>query len=272
MIDQATRLAIKGYLEGFIQGVVEQHTFSNSARAVTKSVAGNRHKESSFKPFHEAILSEEIRRISTFERSFSTSLGSTFEQCAYLIAKQVHKKAERNFKGPNIPIPAAAVAKIEEIVAEDNARGMARTFHELIEEVLSAVGQETVSRPAIADLYFEKHDGSEWFFEIKAPQPNKGQCLEVIQRLLTIQAIHRFSGKKVNTYFAMAYNPYGERNKYAWSFAKRHLDMRNQVLLQEEFWTVVGDDPRTFAELLDIYREVGREKSKYIIDKLAFGF
>jgi hypothetical protein len=266
------RSAIKGYLEGFIQGVVEQHTVGDTTKAVSKAKTNQRSKASYSKPFHEAILSEEVRRISTFERSFSTSLGSTFEQCAYLIAKQVHKRAERGFRGPNIPIPAAAVMKIEEIVAGNNIYGMSREFPELIREVLSAVSAETVSRPAIADLYFEKHDGSEWFFEIKSPQPNKGQCLEVTQRLLTVQAIHRFSGRQANTYYAMAYNPYGERSKYGWSFANRHLDMQNQVLLQEEFWTVVGDDPRTFAELLDIYREVGKEKSKYIIDKLAFGF
>jgi hypothetical protein len=35
-------------------------------------------------------------------------------------------------------------------------------------------------------------DGTELFFEIKGPKPNKGQCLEVTQRLLRFQLL---SGK-----------------------------------------------------------------------------
>ena len=43
------------------------------------------------------------------------------------------------------------------------------------------------------------------------------------------------------------------------------------ILIGHEFWNIVGG-PGTYEELLEIYQEVGREKTKYILDTLAFGF
>lgn len=42
-------------------------------------------------------------------------------------------------------------------------------------------------------------------------------------------------------------------------------------MIGDEFWSIVGG-PTAYTELIDIYREVGREKAKYMIDSLAFGF
>ncbi len=67
----------------------------------------------------------------------------------------------------------------------------------------------------------------------------------------------------------MAYNPYGARANYKHSFAVKHLDMKNQILLQEEFRDIVGGKG-TFAELLQIYREVGQEKGRQVMDQLAY--
>lgn len=237
MIAKETRASIKGYLEAFIHGIVGKHKGRDNDAKSILSGSYTADRKGRLKPFHEAMLSQEVRRVSAFERSFSTSLGGTFEGCAFLIATEVHKRAVRGYKNTEVSIPLSAAHRIEDLIAENNANGMTRPFLELVTDVVSMHDSETISRPAIADLYFEKHDGSEWFFEIKAPQPNKGQCLEVTQRLLTIHAIQALAGKakRTHTYFAMAYNPYGQRGDYGWSFATRHLDMQTQVLLQEEF-------------------------------------
>jgi len=47
--------------------------------------------------------------------------------------------------------------------------------------------------------------------------------------------------------------------------------MKNEVLIGSEFWDLVGGEG-TFEELLEIYREVGREKTKAMLDALLFGF
>jgi len=129
-----------------------------------------------------------------------------------------------------------------------------------------------VERPAIADLYLKDKNGHEYFFEIKSPKPNKGQCLEVTERLLRIHAITQKNRPYVNACFAMAYNPFGERlEDYRHSFALRYLDMHHQVLLGAGFWALVGGEG-TYEELLEIHCEVGEEKGKAMIDALAFGF
>jgi hypothetical protein len=270
MINEETRAAIKGYLEGFIQGLIEQHrpevrrSMAREARAAYSSPRGI------LKPFHEAIIPPEILRISSFERSFSTKLGTTFEECARLIALQTYDVAERGYRASGT-MPAAAAAKIEEIVSRIN-EGHTPNFPALIAEVLQVSDDEWVVRPAIADLYLKDQTGHEYFFEMKSPRPNKGQCLEVAERLLRIHAIKQKNRPYVNAYFAMAYNPYGTRlEDYRHSFSLQYLDMQNEVLLGVDFWTLVGGEG-TYEELLEIYREVGREKGKAMIDALAFGF
>ena len=270
MINKETRIAIKGYLEGFIQGLLEQHRPKARRAMIREAHASYVSSKGVLKPFHEAIIPPEILRVSSFERSFSTKLGITFEECARLIAIQTFPVAQRGYKASGKMLTAAA-AKIEEIVSFIN-EGQTPDFPALIVQVLQISDGELVERPAIADLYLQDQTGREYFFEIKSPRPNKGQCLEVTERLLRIHAITRKNRPDVNAYFAMAYNPYGTcLEDYRHSFSRQYLDMQNEVLLGENFWAVVGGEG-TYQELLGIYQEVGREKGKAMIDALAFGF
>ena len=71
----------------------------------------------------------------------------------------------------------------------------------------------------------------------------------------------------------MSYNPYGKsRSSYKWSMAKNYLPFEQSVLIGPEFWDMVGGSTTTYEELLLIYQEAGSEKSKFMIDALAFGF
>ncbi len=76
----------------------------------------------------------------------------------------------------------------------------------------------------------------------------------------------------MRTHFAMGYNPYGEdKSSYKWSFAVRHMDIRNQVLIGREFWDLLGGEG-TYEELLDIYQQVGREKASDLLDRLSLNY
>lgn len=70
MINAETRSAIKGYLEGFIQGLIEQHRPETRRAKVKEDHATYSSSTGVLKPFHEAIIPPEILRISAFERSF----------------------------------------------------------------------------------------------------------------------------------------------------------------------------------------------------------
>ncbi len=80
MINEETKAAIKGYLEGFIQGLLEQHRPEVRRAMAREDRASYSCPRGMLKPFHEAIVPTEILRISSFERSFSTKLGITFEE------------------------------------------------------------------------------------------------------------------------------------------------------------------------------------------------
>lgn len=271
MINKNTRVQIKGYLQGFVQALIEEHRPRNRASRIAEKRSTHTSREGDLKPFHEAIIPAEVIRISEFERSFSTKLGTTFEECARLIALQSYKVAQRGFKASG-KMPLAAAARIEEIVSRLGQKEGRLSFPEMIETVLSAKDKTLVERPAIADVYLQDDKGREYFFEIKSPKPNKGQCLEITERLLRIHAIKQAKRPRVNAYFAMGYNPYGKRKaSYTHSFALQYPDMDHQVLLGEEFWTYIGGR-NTYDQLLAIYQEVGQEMSKTIIDGLAFNF
>jgi hypothetical protein len=281
-ISPVTRETIKGYLEGFIYKLVEQHAQRKvkSAEELVALAEGTNKKSKKrggkFKPFHAAIIPEEVLRISAFERSFSTSLGSTFEECARLIALEHHADAQRSFdvKGSISQDGTNEIEHQVETFEHAAEVGHSRpTLNSMVQAVLDArqTDDERLFRVR-ADLYIRKHNGEELFFEMKSPVPNKGQCLEVTQRILRFHLLRGQPRPQVQGYFAMTYNPFGpSRDDYEWSMARNYLPFEEGVLIGQEFWDVVGG-PSAYEELLEVYQEVGREKSKYIIDSLAFGF
>src|SRR5439155_11660474 len=95
MIRSETLAHIKGYLEGFLEAQLEKHKkqLTKEPEEVIRLADA---KKGKLKPFHLAILPPEAVRIFAFERSFSTKLGTTFEESAKLIALDKHKEAERS--------------------------------------------------------------------------------------------------------------------------------------------------------------------------------
>lgn len=276
-ISKKTRAQIKGYLEGFVEHVVEKYkdrsipVFSDPAAYLKRSS-----KQGQLKPFHAAIIPPELMRLNEFERGFSTTLGTTFEECAKLIALEHHAESRRGHAITGYISKTALdeienqVAQFERAVQEGEKRP---SWEQMIRKVSARrKGKERVARTAKADLFVRDHDGTEYYFEMKSPVPNRGQCLEVMQRMLRIQLLREDASSNVKTFFAMAYNPFGaDRQSYSWSIARSYLPFDQITLIGDEFWTLVGGSS-TYAELLSIYREVGHEKAKYILDNLAFGF
>jgi len=271
MITKEVRNTIKGYLEGFIQGMVDEAKH-NSFDPKQLRPFRNKSKDADLKPFHESLLPDGILRISEFERSFSTKLGTTFEECARLIGKSVHKNAERGHRVRGI-VSAEAVKCIEGITSGIGSGGMKSKYPDLVKEVVElSKGATGVERVSIADLYIETKSGEEWFFEIKSPKPNKGQCLEATGRLLQIQALMSAKYPKSKAFYATAYNPYGlEKSTYRHSFVLNYMDLENEVLIGKEFWDIVGGKG-TYEEVLSIYQEVGKEKGPDMLDQLALGY
>lgn len=223
--------------------------------------------DATLKPFHDAILPEELRKASAFERSFSTRLGATFEECARLISVQYHAEAKRGYR-IDASLDTGSLNELENQLQRLDRRESPK-LSEMINAIRQAyTGESVASVRIIADLYVKKRDGTEMYFEIKSPVPNKGQCLEVMQRLLRIHLARINNASAVKTYFAMPYNPYGGgRENYHWNYAKQYLPFEDVVLIGAEFWDMLGGEG-TYRELLEIYYEVGEAKANDLLELL----
>lgn len=205
-ISPITRQKIKAYLEVFIEHLVKEHKGRKiPALGAPAEYLAQESEAGQLKPFHIAIVPTELLRIAEFERSLSTKLGTTFEECARLIALDHHDEAHRSYdiKGQ---VSAAALNEIERQVAvfEHAAKYGARrpTLRQMIQAVLAVRRKDDlIQRSARADLYILTKDGKRLFFEIKSPVPNKGQCLEVTQRILRFHLFYGKSRPSVQAYF-----------------------------------------------------------------------
>ena len=275
-INSITHAKIKGFLEGFLQTKIDSYKNKNFKQPITaKEYLSRISKKGDLRPFHAAMLSPSLMRVSAFERGFSTSLGSTFEEAAKLIASQHHQEAHRNY-ALLAEVSSSGLAEIERQKERyDRAIQKNQTkpsFEEMLGEVMAACKSNDIEKKVVqADLYILTQHNQQLFFEIKAPKPNKGQCLEVLQRLLRFQLFQANSVNQVKTFYGMPYNPYGTLEKYNWIQAKTYLPFEDVVLVGDRFWSVLGGEG-TYEALVEIYLEVGRELGKSMLDQLAFDF
>jgi hypothetical protein len=190
-LSEETKTALKTYLKQFVEGLIQKTVRRRSNRDTEEALPSGR---GTIKPFHEAILPSRVRAVSEFERSFSTRLGSTFEACAQIIAAQYHKQAQRGYK-LQASVSRSALEEVNmQIRAFESMATQAQRlrFDDMVTAVLSKASNDDTEELSItADLYILRHDGTELFFEIKSPQPNKGQCEEVTKRLLRIHLARR---------------------------------------------------------------------------------
>jgi hypothetical protein len=276
-INSTTRATIKGYLEGFIKGLIDEYKGREILKPTTAIEYLSRSSSNGeLKPFQAALIPPELIRINQFERGLSTRLGNSLEECARLIALEHHQDVRRGY---DIKVEVSNAAFAEAEIQKQNYESAAKkeqakpNFEQMITAVLNTRRSDDLETKTVrADLYILAKDGTEFLFEIKAPKPNKGQCLEVLQRLLRFHLLRGANRPQIQAYYAMPYNPYGvSKSDYKWTHTKNYLPFDDAVIIGNDFWNIIGGET-AYEELLEIYLEVGREKSKYMLDTLAFGF
>ncbi|CDM95086.1 MAG: TdeIII family type II restriction endonuclease [Arthrospira platensis PCC 7345] len=274
-INSQTRQKIKGFLEGFIQNLVRSYKNRKFKQITTAQEYLSRNSsKGELRPFHAAILPSSLLKITAFERGFSTSLGSTFEEVAKLIAIQNHREAVRSYT-LMAEVSSSALDEIERQKERyDRAiqlNSAKPSFSEMLESVINCCRDHDLEEKVVqVDLKIINNNNEAILFEIKSPKPNKGQCLEVLQRLLRFHLFTHSLEMETQAYYAMPYNPWGKLENYKWSVAKKYLPFDDTVLVGDQFWTVIGGEG-TYEEVLSIYLEVGRDMEKSILDQLAFG-
>ena len=164
-ISSTTRATIKAYLEVFIENLIKEYkgreipTIGKPSDYLSKKSS-----KGQLKPFHAAIIPPEILRINEFERGFSSRLGTTFEECARLIAVQHHDEAQRGYDITR-KLSLSAIDEIEHqlTIFEHAAKSKTErpSFNKMIRDVLSSQKQNDLDvRTVRADLYIKSKDGT----------------------------------------------------------------------------------------------------------------
>ncbi|MEM2786489.1 MAG: TdeIII family type II restriction endonuclease [Candidatus Nitrosotenuis sp.] len=211
-------------------------------------------------PFHTRLLGKDRMALFSFIQSVNTTLGtSVFEQVAVIIARPHFKQAVNQYKDFNNTISTQAQRSIQAII--DDLKTMSAKPNKPAETVaLLKVSQSgtirTVKRPRI-DLFLETHKGVEYYFDLKTAKPNKGEIVGFKRTLLEWVAMRGVRNQKANvhTLLAIPYNPYEPEPYERWTF-QGMLDLRNELMVADEFWNFLGGQ-NTYDHLLKVFEEVG---------------
>ncbi|MGG5253360.1 TdeIII family type II restriction endonuclease [Neobacillus sp. SM06] len=228
--------------------------------------------ESEHKPFFTAIFSEDKILTASLVHSFYTSFGmSIYEQIAIMLASAAGFHVERQYKLEG-DIDLGTENLINRLWERDKTNGSGDKLEELqqIRDSIYPARQVRVQNDSVVDLFIQKPTGEEYYIDVKTVKPNKGE-FEYHKRKLLNWAAYRYSVDRkanVSTYLAIPYNPFYPAAYITsmWSKAKC-MDPEHDLLVQEDFWNLVGGSVNTYHYLIEIFKEVGAELSETINSK-----
>lgn len=226
-------------------------------------------KNSSFRPFHESLLTKDLVKASSFERSFSTSFGQgPIEEISQIIAQDFGFEAKRQ-KETLVNVFKGAIDEIERICSSLRSGEKAPNWKTEIKKIKAYSKGDSEIRRVISDLWLKKDD-LELFISIKTVKPNLDQT-EIAKKDMLLLKAHN---SDFQTYFGLFYNPGGsKRSDYNWKVPFKIFDMINDdvVLIGIDYWDKIGGK-NTYKELLDIFKKVGLKTRKQISELQTFFF
>jgi hypothetical protein len=213
-------------------------------------------KKKSFRPFHTALLTEELVNVSAFERSFSTSFGQgPIEEISNLIALENGYETKRQ-KDTLVNVFKGAIDEIERTLSSLRGGEKKPNWLQEVSKINAYKKGDTVVRRVISDLWLKK-DGVETFISIKTVKPNLDQTEKAKKDMLLLKA----DDEDNEVFFGLFYNPGGEeRLDYNWNVPSKIFDMKKDpcVLIGKDYWNHLGGIG-TYDKLIDVFEEVGDE-------------
>lgn len=219
-------------------------------------------KHHSSKPLYAALVPDEIFKGSHFERRFVTPFGGVWEKLAQVVAEEHHGHCE---KGKTITgeVGAERLRRIQEVLnkLEHKKKGESKqkpNWEAELTYILEGAGKP-IPTNVVCDIFIESNKTKKKYaFEIKAPLPNSDQTKVSKEKMFKLLAM---SPAKVDyAFYALAYNPYGEKSDYNWSFPMRWFDMHNDesVLIGNEFWELIGGEG-TYKNFISEINSLGKK-------------
>lgn len=224
------------------------------------------------KPLYSALVPDEIFKASYFERRFVTPFGNAWEKLAIVAAQHGLGYGDQGHPITGM-VAEERLRRITEILnrlehQERAARTVGKSrvrpdWNTELAYVLEGSG-EPIPVTVVSDVYAEdtkKH--LRYAFELKAPLPNSDITKVSKEKIFKLYAMEP---RLIDAaYYALPYNPYGNRADYAWSFPARWFDMRNDevVLIGDEFWEKIGG-AGTYQAFIEAVNEIGPDYKERI--------
>jgi hypothetical protein len=219
----------------------------------------------SAKPLYAALVPDEIFKGSHFERRFVTPFGGVWEKLAQVVAIEAHGNCSLGYSVDGT-VGSESLRRIQEVLnkLEHNPKGELKIKPNWKEELnyIQKGGGTPVPVSVTCDIFINNEEtNKKYAFEIKAPLPNSDQTKVSKEKMLKLLAMNP---KQVDyAYYALAYNPYGKKQDYKWTFPMRWFNMHQDesVLIGDEFWDLIGGEGtyKTFISEINklgvVYRE-----------------
>lgn len=214
------------------------------------------------KPLYAALVPDEIFKGSHFERRFVTPFGGVWEKLAKVVAEEFHGNC---LMGHNVNgiVGSEALRRIQEVLnnLEHNAPGKEKTkpnWTKELEYIKKGKGRP-IPVSVTCDIFIHNEaTNTKYAFELKAPLPNSDQTKVSKEKMFKLLAMNP---PQVDfAYYALAYNPYGKKNDYKWTFPMRWFDMHEDesVLIGNEFWDLIGGEG-TYKIFIAEVNKLGKE-------------
>jgi hypothetical protein len=220
------------------------------------------------KPLYAALVPDEIFKGSHFERRFVTPFGNAWQNLAVVAANAGLGYGTVSYRVDGL-VKSERLRRITEVLnnLEHTERGKRKVQPDWDAELRYILegGGEDIPVPVICDVYAEDSasSGRRYAFELKAPLPNSDQTKVSKEKLLKLYSME--PPQVDEAYYALPYNPYGQRENYSWSFPARWFNMKEDevVLIGEEFWEKIGG-LGTYKAFIEAVNEIGQEYKERI--------
>ncbi len=211
-------------------------------------------------PFHYRLLGKDRMALFSFIHSLNTTFGiSIYEPVAKELAKITFKEVYTQYKLGNI-ITQEAQNEIQKIMNDLSVDGEVNKSRETekIRKVAKS-GKENKLKQVKVDLFLVSKTDEVFMFDLKTVKPNKGNFISYKRNMLEWLAVFFYQHPKaeVNTLISIPYNPYEPEPYKRWTM-KGMLDLKNEVMVAEEFWDFLAGEG-TYSELLDCFEKAGIE-------------
>lgn len=255
---EGMKIAIQAVIKKLMDGVMEKVLVSNPF------IEEEHHAK---KPLYAALVPDEIFKGSHFERRFVTPFGNAWESLAVAAANFGLGYGERNHTIAGT-VKSGRLERMNETLRRlehpEEGHGRIRPDWETeLAYILQGDGENIPVR-VVCDIYVEDRINSrKYAFELKAPLPNSDQTKvskEKIYKLYCMDPL-QIDG----AYYALPYNPYGQKENYSWSFPGRWFNMKEDevVLIGDEFWEKIGG-LGTYQAFISAVNEIGKEYKERI--------